>query len=505
MTGSPLRRGLVPRLTLLVAALWVVGGAVALGVAARLAGTLEARRQRESLALLLESAAPAAAAATFVRDPDLAKQVVEGLVAARGVREASLICDGRSLASARRKDAGQGPSERLSLPIASPFGAPAPMGELVLVPDPGEAALQAARTVSSFRWVLLGLTLGAAAVLAVALHWAILRPVRAYACAVHALDPQAGGQLGLPQAWGELGQLGQDIGRLVTGLTEALAQGRDLRARLEQDKHELRAVLDNMAAGVFVVRGDGALDTWNQRFQELLGQGAVVAGSPLADCFGSHAARVATCLAQCAGEGVPASEVLALPGPGDEAPRLLRLSLDPIGPQWIQGTLEEVRAHPLVGPDTGTLDPLTGVLNRLGAERAMGEILANDVRGLGLVMVALGPGEPPPEVLGVAASRMAASIWSTDRVARLRGAEFLLVLGGLGDPAEARRIGERVLAALAEPFPEACGAESRWEAWAGATVLGPGEEPYRQDLMKRAGLALELARAEGPATCRVLP
>jgi len=501
MTGFLLRPGLVPRMTFLVTAIWVAAGALALGVANRAAERSEILRQRESLAVLLDAAAPAAAAATFVRDPDLAREVVEGLVAARGVREAALLCEGRPLASARRKGAGSGPSERLARPIASPFGSQAAVGELVLVPDPGEAALQAARTASTFRAILLCLILGMALVLALSVHLAVIRPLLALSRAVHALDPQSGGSLGIPQAWGELGQLGRDIGRLVAGLTEALAQGRELRGRLEQDKLELRAILDNMAAGVFVLRGGGVLDTWNQRFEELLGQGPIPHGSRLPDLFGAHAARVASCLSLCEGEAAPASELLSLGGPGDQAHRLLRLSLDPIGPQWIQGTLEEARASQPGVAEAGALDPLTGALNRLGAERAMGEALANDVRGMGLVMIALGAGEPAPEVLRAAAARMAGVLGPTDRVARLQGGEFLLVLAGQEDPAEARRVGTRVLEALAPPLLEA----GSLPAWAGATALGPGEEPYRQELLKRAGRALDLARAEAPFTCRVLP
>jgi GGDEF domain-containing protein len=386
-------------------------------------------------------------------------------------------------------------------PLHSPFSAGAPVGELDLGLDRGAIDRQVARTARLFSLALIGMTLVVGGALAVAVRETVLRPITALSSAVHALDAREGSRLGpdLAHPGNVLGQLGLDVNQLVDRLMAAVARGQRLGEELAGEARKLQAILENTGKGIFVLRGDGTLASWTPAFLRLMGGEAPVPGSPLNALFGPCRAQVARALALCLGEGGPVSELLELP---EAAPhRWLKLSLDPIGPDWIQGLLEPVDAqHEAADIAQEDLDPPSGVLNRLGAERAIGEALANQA-GLGLMMVGLDGAEAPPEVLREAARRMTAALWPTDRVARLNGSEFLLILGGLRDESQALAIAHRVVQALAPPFP---GDEARRTPCVGITLLDPGEEPFRHVLLKRAGLALAEAR-QGREPCRVLP
>jgi diguanylate cyclase (GGDEF)-like protein/PAS domain S-box-containing protein len=110
-------------------------------------------------------------------------------------------------------------------------------------------------------------------------------------------------------------------------------------------------------------------------------------------------------------------------------------------------------------------DALTGLLNRGALMGTLDEIcdearrrddqvavLFVDLDGFKAVNDRYGH-EQGDLLLIEAAHRIASCLRPSDRVGRLGGDEFLVLLPGVNDPAVARRIADRVLAALAAPWP----------------------------------------------------
>lgn len=109
-------------------------------------------------------------------------------------------------------------------------------------------------------------------------------------------------------------------------------------------------------------------------------------------------------------------------------------------------------------------DPLTGLPNRLLFDEVAGNRLAEARRhgtGLAILIVDLDEFKAVNDthghdmgdaVLMDAASRISGLLRESDVVARLGGDEFVVLIGDAG-PAEAQRVGNKLVAALSEPYP----------------------------------------------------
>ena len=100
-------------------------------------------------------------------------------------------------------------------------------------------------------------------------------------------------------------------------------------------------------------------------------------------------------------------------------------------------------------------------------------------------------------LLIAAARRLEGCVKPTDIVARLGGDEFTILLDGVADMGEAKRIAGRVIGAFEEPFDLA-----GQEVFAGASVgiaIGKKSPERPGDLLRRADLALYKAKRSGKA------
>jgi len=151
-------------------------------------------------------------------------------------------------------------------------------------------------------------------------------------------------------------------------------------------------------------------------------------------------------------------------------------------------------------------DPLTSLANRRGLhvalERALRE--ATPQRALGVYMIDLDGfkqvndrhgHEVGDELLVAVAQRLRAALPAGDVIARLGGDEFVIVAAGQADADGAQAIGERVVAALGEPFAV------RGEAMSvGATVgyaLAPQDGSDATTLLKHADAAMYAGKQAG--------
>ena len=507
MSPTPLGRSLLLRLTVPVAAAVLVTGLLGLAAAHGLTRHWEDAQQRESLETLLEVLAPSASTACFLGDTPLGEQLVQDLITRPGVQTATLRADGVILAQARRQPtlAAAEAVPALSRRLIPPFNPTLHAGELVLTLT--RASARPGSLGETWQLAgLLGLTLVLGLALALAIHLTLVRPLRQLSSWVEKAD--ANHSLPWPKGHGhdELGQLTQALNGLLGRLGATLTREQQRSEQLALDKRKVQGVLDHAAAGIFVLRGDGTLETWTPSFLRMLGleQAQPRPGTPLSALFDDCAAQVGLCLEQCLAEGGPSMEVLRIRDRrGAPSHRWFQLHLNPVGPDWIQGLLEDLSPRLGAGEalaERAALDPATGILNRLGAERVIADQLANGADGLGLMLVALevengtaGP-ELDPVLLREAARRMADCLRPSDHLARLNDRDFLLILAGLRDQAKARKLSQRVLAAFSLPINSPGAGQVQLIAYAGIAVLGLDEEPTRQALLKRAALALDQAR-----------
>jgi diguanylate cyclase len=151
-------------------------------------------------------------------------------------------------------------------------------------------------------------------------------------------------------------------------------------------------------------------------------------------------------------------------------------------------------------------DALTGLLNRRGLQEAMAAPLAAshprsflalyllDLDGFKPVNDSLGH-DAGDELLVAVGQRLRAQLRASDLVSRLGGDEFVLVVPGLGAEADARRLGEKLLRAFAEPF-EVAGGQCR----VGLTIgyaLAPQDDQSLEGLLRRADAAMYAGKQSG--------
>lgn len=517
MSGA--RRGSLLLSTILVVlGVTLVVGLLANHFAVKVAVRREMESQQRALEALLDVVEPTAAAACFVGDATLAQQVVQGLVATRSVQGAQIKGEAEMLAQAERPGTRKGTALRRNL--VSPFSAQAVIGELSLTPDPEVAQYQANQTIALVRMVVFTLTLALAMTLGFTIHRRIIRPITGISRRLHLLEATTGARLPFPSGHegDEIGQLVADVNALVEQLMATLLKERELSEQLDLDKRKVQSILENAGTGILVTDAKGNMEAWTPAFLRLLDLERVppVKGTSLPVYFGASGNEVEALLQRCQQERVKVAETFCLTEFHGEHHRWLTLTLDPIGPDWFQGLLEDVTAYrdaTDAAEDLAIHDLLTGALNRLGAERALAERLKKANPGLALMLVDLDlfkavndtyGHDAGDEVLRVATRRMDVALRRSDLVARLGGDEFLLVVDNLGEESSALAVAEKIIQAIQAPIPLPEGAEARIGASIGITLFREGETGSADLLVKRADQAMYQAKQAGRNCARLV-
>jgi diguanylate cyclase (GGDEF)-like protein/PAS domain S-box-containing protein len=150
------------------------------------------------------------------------------------------------------------------------------------------------------------------------------------------------------------------------------------------------------------------------------------------------------------------------------------------------------------------LDRLQGAIRRNALSHQEGALLFVDLDNFKALNDTLGH-DRGDELLREVAARLRTCVRDSDTVARLGGDEFVLMIESLSRhtreaAAQATRVGEKVLAALNEPFLIA-DSERYSTPSIGVTLFG-SQQDSAAELLKRADLAMYQAKAAGRNTMR---
>ncbi|MBI2380449.1 MAG: diguanylate cyclase [Gammaproteobacteria bacterium] len=187
------------------------------------------------------------------------------------------------------------------------------------------------------------------------------------------------------------------------------------------------------------------------------------------------------------------------------------MSVNSLGQQYLRGQVERSRSLALRAQ--AEQDPLTGLANRTGFERKLAAAVAEgEAQGGGFALAFLDLDEFKPIndrhghavgdwLLKEVAKRLKLCLRTGDILARLGGDEFTVILAGTHDAEAVRRIGQKIVEAVAEPYGHALG-NLRVGASLGLALF-PEHGASAEALAHAADMAMYAVKKAGRGACRI--
>lgn len=499
----------------------VVGAVVALG-SAPLIESREHARLEHALVEVMATVERTARVAVFARDETLAAEVVTGLMQSRSVAYAVIEDSDAVLAAAGQAPDDARASAALVRTLSSPFDEDEAVGRLRVLPATAFIAEQAAvysQLLAALLAVLVvSITLGVA--------WLVRRGVtcgiRALSDGLHGLDVAAGTKVEVPagHARDELGRLAKDINALLARVDDALEREHATQALLAASERKWRRIFESAESGLFTLDAEGRLSDWNPALAAALAlpaERAAGEGLRLADRLLDTEGGVERML-QAIRAGAEVVEADFECGNLKGEMRWLHIVLNPLEGEggMVQGIASDVterkRAEALARAQAAR-DALTGLLNRRGLEEVYARVARHDhdAAGLGLLLIDLDGfkavndshgHEAGDELLRVVARRIETVVRRTDKVARVGGDEFVVLLDRLNSVSVARNIAAKLVHSLAQPFSVRGGVQVSIGASIGVvhTQYPPAQA---SELLRRADAAMYEAKKSGKSQYRI--
>lgn len=503
----------------------VVIGVVFLVVAVQVTKSEERAQQIERLEGLLDTVHSTVSIATFLRDRELASEVVAGLLQNPTV-QASRIHAGEEVI-AEGSD-GQWPAEEASNAIVrdieSPFSDEI-VGRIALVPNQSEIRAEVAQATryTSLLFTTLLVLIGIGIVLVVIRM--ITRPIVRISNRLHGLRAETGEKLDLPRGseTDEIGRLVTDVNALIDHLVSRLKVEKDLRVEREVAEKRFRTIFENAESGIFLLDESGSVVSYNPAFARMFDlplEGLMDGPAPLLpELIGEpeEGEGVDAFLRRCRETDAPEGMDFPLFSPSGLRTGWVHVVLRPVEGGQLQGVVNDItkrRQSEEAAKELAVTDALTGLENRLGFERRLESMVAlcerHSDHQFSLLMLDLDHFKQANDTYGHHAGDLVLKeiarllqnkTRKTDLVARLGGDEFVILLDGTTDRKSIEKIADTLIQAINAPIK--VGEESRVQVGASigiARYATGAAEPAT--LVRQADAAMYRAKLAGRNTYR---
>lgn len=461
---------------------------------------------------LLDAISGTASAACFVADQHLAQETLAGLGRSSFVQHATIGAGTQTLAQVGRRSGA--PATRVQRALKSPFSEAETVCQIEV--ELNEPQLRQREYEVALRTAALqGLhALAVALAVLLAVSWTVTRPIGRISLELRRLEGQAGGTVTTPpgHAQDELGGLVDYTNRMIQGMAKLLASERQLRELHARDEQRLRLIIENAETGLFTLDAAGRMVSWNPACVRVLAGPARHDAHPtLQELLPAHADAVDALCQRVRERARSASIDLEVCDPQCVS-RWIQLILTPADDGTMHGLVNDITERKRAEAEAQQLavtDSLTGVLNRLGLERALKDRVAaharNLAQGFAIAMIDLDwfkqvndtHGHDAGDlVLRVVAARIKRDLRHTDTLARLGGDEFVIVLDGVTEESTALGILHKIRESVLQPIELENGASAQVGASIGLTVSRHAV-CGTEELMRRADQAMYEVKKDG--------
>ncbi|MES2951821.1 MAG: diguanylate cyclase [Pseudomonadota bacterium] len=481
----------------------------------------EAATLQYQLAATVQSSA---AVAAYVKNEEIARDVVTGLLSNPMVAAAGIETDvGASVLTIRRVAGSNAHKDATTrYPLKSPVMAEETIGQLVIEQDVDYIN---ARALAAARWqaMVLVLQIGISALLLIVLFdFVVARPLNAVARMVEAAVPGSGTRLQVPRghADDEIGSLVRSSNNLLATTERTLDDERALRATIEKMEEHYRRIFETTNVGIMVLDQTGRLINSNPALlARIVGVGVDndAQNSDFITTIFTDPRAVWGLITQASTNQRSASGDCQLRTSDGSARWVHCIVSVVVGSnhqiELIEGVLYDVTERKLEEDRArrhADHDALTGLRNRRGMEVFLDRSLrhaAEDGQVVGVMLIDLDGFKAVndthghsagDQVLKVVAQRMLARIRrASDMVARHGGDEFVVIVANSGTSTTAiEELANDLVALIGEPIPLEGGLLAKVGASIGIARY-PTNGATRQSLMAAADVAMYGAKKAG--------
>jgi diguanylate cyclase (GGDEF)-like protein/PAS domain S-box-containing protein len=471
---------------------------------------------------LLDTVESTAAIAAYSDNRQIGEDVLKGLLRNDIVHSVRLT-NYRGFELREAKTGVTGYQTEVVRILYSPFGDEESIGQLSILPEARFDLWEARDSAVVSALYLSGLIGLTALIVLLVVRGSLSRPLLRVSERLHAISAGERERLDvLPfHEDDELGQLVEDINRLLDTLQDKFAAERALRENVQAVERQLRSIFETTSAGIFLLDGTGRVLAANPTLGRVLGLPDLASEDLVGREFPALAfaepermqelMRRAKDRATTVAEDLPLKARDGEPG-GGWVHCLLSRQADAAGKVRFEGVVYDIterRAAELRIKHEADHDLLTGLFRRPAAERELLRLLgaAPEQESAHVVVLLLDLDDfkavndtyghaAGDAVLVTTARRLRACVRADDLVARLGGDEFLIVLVGSIPLERACGVAREIVSAVTQPIELHPGLAVRVGASVGMAVHAETEQNL-DHLLKTADFAMYEVKREG--------